>query len=47
MKIWIDADAAPREVKEMVFRASARLKVEVTLVANQSIWHRRTRSSPR
>jgi uncharacterized protein YaiI (UPF0178 family) len=38
MKIWIDADAAPREVKEMVFRASARLKVEVTLVANQSIW---------
>jgi uncharacterized protein YaiI (UPF0178 family) len=38
MKIWIDADAAPREVKELVFRASKRLGIEVTLVANQSIW---------
>ncbi len=38
MKIWIDADAAPREVKEFVFRASKRLEIEVTLVANQSIW---------
>ena len=38
MRIWIDADAAPREVKEMVFRASARLDVPVVLVANQSIW---------
>jgi uncharacterized protein YaiI (UPF0178 family) len=37
MKIWIDADAAPREVKELVFRASKRLAIEVTLVANQSI----------
>ena len=38
MKIWIDADAAPREVKELVFRASTRLKIAVVLVANQSIW---------
>lgn len=38
MKIWIDADAAPREVKELIFRASKRLGIEVTLVANQSIW---------
>jgi uncharacterized protein YaiI (UPF0178 family) len=38
MKIWIDADAAPREVKELVYRASKRLEIEVTLVANQSIW---------
>jgi uncharacterized protein len=37
MKIWIDADAAPRDVKELVFRASTRLKLEVVLVANQSI----------
>jgi uncharacterized protein YaiI (UPF0178 family) len=37
MKIWIDADAAPRESKELVFRASKRLGIEVTLVANQSI----------
>ena len=38
MKIWIDADAAPRDVKELVFRASKRLSIEVMLVANQSIW---------
>lgn len=38
MKIWIDADAAPRESKELVFRASKRLSLEVILVANQSIW---------
>jgi uncharacterized protein YaiI (UPF0178 family) len=38
MKIWIDADAAPRDVKELVFRASKRLGIEVMLVANQSIW---------
>ncbi len=38
MKIWIDADAAPREVKELVFRAATRLKMPVVLVANQSIW---------
>jgi uncharacterized protein YaiI (UPF0178 family) len=37
MTIWIDADAAPRDVKEIVFRASARLQVQVRLVANQSI----------
>jgi uncharacterized protein YaiI (UPF0178 family) len=38
MKIWIDADAAPRAVKELVYRASTRLKLQVVLVANQSIW---------
>ena len=35
MRIWIDADAAPREVKEIVFRAAKRLKLETILVANQ------------
>ena len=35
MKIWIDADAAPRDVKDLVFRASRRLTIEVTLVANR------------
>ncbi|MDZ4686147.1 MAG: YaiI/YqxD family protein [Planctomycetaceae bacterium] len=34
MKLWIDADAAPREVKEIVFRAALRLKIETVLVAN-------------
>ncbi|MCA9190285.1 MAG: YaiI/YqxD family protein [Planctomycetales bacterium] len=37
MKIWIDADAAPREVKEIVFRAARRLKIDTILVANQSV----------
>lgn len=34
MKIWIDADAAPKAIKEIVYRASLRLKLPVTLVAN-------------
>jgi len=37
MRLWIDADAAPREVKEIVFRASERLKLPTVLVANQRI----------
>lgn len=34
MKIWIDADACPAPVKAIVFRASQRASVPVTLVAN-------------
>lgn len=37
IRIWIDADAAPRDAKELVYRASKRLQLEVLLVANQSI----------
>ena len=37
MKIWIDADAAPRDVKELVFRAARRLAIETVLVANQRL----------
>jgi uncharacterized protein YaiI (UPF0178 family) len=37
MKIWIDADAAPRDVKEIVFRAAKRLQIPTTLVANQRL----------
>lgn len=37
LRIWIDADAAPREVKEIVFRAARRLNIETIMVANQSI----------
>jgi uncharacterized protein len=37
MKIWIDADACPRIVKEIVFRASTRLTVPVCLVANTDL----------
>lgn len=35
MKIWIDADAAPRPVKELVYRAAKRLEISTVLVANQ------------
>lgn len=35
MTIWIDADAAPRDVKEIVFRAALRLQIRTVLVANQ------------
>ena len=37
MRIWIDADAAPRDVKEIVFRAARRLQWEAVLVANQRL----------
>lgn len=37
MRIWIDADAAPKEAKEIVFRASTRLAIETVLVANQPL----------
>ena len=37
MKIWIDADAAPREVKDVVYRAAIRLDVATVLVANQPL----------
>ena len=33
-KVWVDADATPRAVKEVLFRAAERRGVEVTLVAN-------------
>ncbi len=37
MKLWLDADAAPRDVKDVCFRASERLKLETVLVANQRV----------
>lgn len=37
MKIWVDADACPVPVKEILFRAAERQKIEVTLVANQRL----------
>jgi uncharacterized protein YaiI (UPF0178 family) len=37
MKLWIDADAAPRDVKDICLRASDRLQLETILVANQRL----------
>ena len=37
MKIWVDADACPVVIKEILFRAANRTGILVTLVANQFI----------
>ena len=37
MKIWVDADACPVPVREILFRAAERTGIELILVANQSI----------
>jgi uncharacterized protein YaiI (UPF0178 family) len=37
MKLWIDGDAAPRPVKEIIFRAAQRLQLKTVLVANQRV----------
>ena len=37
MHIWVDADACPAAIKEILFRASQRRKLSLTLVANQSL----------
>lgn len=34
MQIWVDADACPNVVKDILFRAAERTRVPVTLVAN-------------
>ncbi len=35
MKLWVDADACPRAIKEVIYRAAERMKIQTTLVANQ------------
>lgn len=37
MKIWVDADACPVVIKEILFRAAERTGVRVTLVANRPV----------
>ncbi|ATZ13246.1 MULTISPECIES: YaiI/YqxD family protein [Erwinia] len=37
MPIWVDADACPKVIKEVLYRAADREQVMVTLVANQSL----------
>ncbi|MCP3907618.1 MAG: YaiI/YqxD family protein [Oceanicoccus sp.] len=37
MHIWVDADACPNVIKEILFRAANRVQIPVTLVANQYI----------
>ena len=35
MKIWVDADACPRAIKNILFRVANRTKISVTFVTNQ------------
>jgi uncharacterized protein YaiI (UPF0178 family) len=37
MRIWVDADACPNVIKDILFRAAERAQVTLTLVANQPI----------
>ena len=37
MNIWVDADACPKVIKEILFRAANRTKLPLTLIANQTL----------
>lgn len=37
MQIWVDADACPKAIKEILFRAAERMAITTTLVANQFV----------
>ncbi len=37
MKIWVDADACPNPIKDILFRAAQRTGVHLTLVANHQV----------
>lgn len=37
MNIWVDGDACPQVIKEILFRAAERTRIPLTLVANQPV----------
>jgi uncharacterized protein YaiI (UPF0178 family) len=37
MHIWVDADACPKVIKDILFRAAERNSIPLTLVANQAL----------
>jgi len=37
MKIWVDADACPVVIKEILYRAAVRTGIHITLIANQPL----------
>ncbi len=37
MQIWVDADACPKVIKEILFRAAERLQISLILVANKAL----------
>jgi len=52
LTIWVDADACPRPIKEILFRAAERVGIPLALVANQPLpvppsrWIRAVRVAP-
>ncbi len=38
MHIWVDADACPKVIKEILYRAAERKHLSLTLVANKPLW---------
>ncbi len=42
MQIWVDADACPRVIKEILYRAAERIKAPLILVANKPLQHPRS-----
>jgi hypothetical protein len=42
-QIWVDADACPKAIKEILFRAANRVGMPLTLVANQALQVPRSR----
>ena len=38
MHIWVDADACPAVIKDILFRAAQRWQMPLTLVANQALY---------
>ena len=37
MIVWVDADACPKQIKEILFRAAERVRVRTVLVANHAL----------
>lgn len=38
MHIWVDADACPKVIKEILYRVAEKKKISLTLVANKPLW---------
>jgi uncharacterized protein YaiI (UPF0178 family) len=38
VQIWVDADACPKAIKEILYRAADRRRIPLVLVANRSLW---------
>ncbi len=43
MKVWVDADGCPKVIKEILYKAAERRRVQLTLVANRPLHVPRSR----